>query len=183
MTSSIFTSAANKQPRDLVQRWVIRLGWLSLAMWGVLVLAELVPLEFISPDGQLNFRLAVAATGWLWPLALSLELRQHIRPNGLRALLVALAGLLTLPALAVSVLCAMLSRMAYDDLWEDERVLWRRPDSAVARVVVQLKTDESAQGNDQWRVVQLTPVLGLWQRVEPVDTVAFAKAGWQRVSR
>ncbi|RAK65311.1 hypothetical protein DLM85_17450 [Hymenobacter edaphi] len=170
-------------PYDVVQRWVIRLGWLSLALWGLLVLAEVVPLEFISPDRQLNFRLAVAALGWVWPLALSLKLRRRIRPSGLRALLVGLACLLTLPALAVCALGAVLSGMAYYDTWEDERVLWRRSGSATARVVVQLKTDDSAQGNDQWRVVQLTPVLGLWQQVTPVDTARFDATGWQRVRR
>lgn len=168
-----------------LRRWCLLLGWAIWGLWLLVLLVSVSPLEATSTGLKLIIHLLLAGLSWLMPLALSLHVNVWIRGNSwlIDLLRIGLVGLLLL---LMSVLLFMgpwvvgMAPFPLKPRWTDERVL-RRPDDAWARVAVQQGTDKS--GNPIRRVVQLTPVLGLWQWATPVDTTSFDPSGWQRVNR
>lgn len=65
--------------------------------------------------------------------------------------------------------------------WNNEQVLFVKRHEPSTQVVVQSRNAQFATLSTSYRTVQLTPMLDLWQRIEPVDTATFDTTGWQRV--
>ncbi|GAB2959692.1 hypothetical protein GCM10027048_28790 [Hymenobacter coalescens] len=154
-----------------------------MGLWVLLGVAVRLPLEATSSGPWVGISIVLIGLSWLWPIALSLHLNVWLQGEALllvvlRIVLVGFCLLLTWPVLYVS-LYALAAASSRKQPWQDERVLYVWPGRPAARVAVQQGHDPT--GDPARRVVQLTPVLGLWQLVEPIDTTRFDATGWQRV--
>ncbi|WP_167291169.1 hypothetical protein [Hymenobacter busanensis] len=90
--------------------------------------------------------------------------------------------LLTLAWLLVLLIVLPLSFFFEDAVpWQTKRVLYRSEENPSIRITEQTY-NLFVTTSTTYRVVKLTPVLGLWQLVQPVDTARFNPNGWQRVS-
>ncbi|RTQ50147.1 hypothetical protein EJV47_10960 [Hymenobacter gummosus] len=168
-----------------LRRWCLLLGWSVWGLWLLVILVSISPLEATSIGLKLAIHLLLAGLSWLMPLALSLHVNVWIRGNSwwidlLRIGLVGVLLLLMSVLLFAGPWAVGMAPFPLEPRWTDERVL-RQPDAAWGRVAVQQGTDK--WGNPVKRVVQLTPVLGLWQWVQPVDTARIDPRDWRRVSR
>lgn len=184
MSSATLVAPVDAPPRGRLQRWVIGLGWVGCGLWGLDWLTGTLLLESTAPAGVLlTYHLLEVLLGWLWPLALSLQLRRWVKPDVLRIILTGFAGLLTLPLLGWSLLALLIFTSSPDSRWQTQQVLFRRAADPTIEVVRQTRAEQFVTTYPGYRLVQLTPVLGLWQRVEPVDTTTFDETGWQRVNQ
>lgn len=180
MLSSTTDSLSSARPNS----WVIALGWTGCALWSIELLSSYAKIELVdSADIQILFHVLQIGLGWLWPIALILNLRASTVWPPLRYLLMAGAAFLTVPAFCYSLMYLGLYWIGHQAIWQDEQILYRNITDTEVRIAAQSRDDGFATGYPQHRVVKLTPVLGLWQLAVPVDTSRFKEKGWQRVAQ
>jgi hypothetical protein len=162
--------------RPSVRRSLIGLGWLG---FGLVLIGWLTPnsaVEITEPSLAAAFLYGRLLLGGLWPVVVVRQSFALLRKNQFGGVLAGLSVLLAV-AWLVGLLLTFILR---GPEWQDERMLYTARNESAARVVVQYR-DIFATTSIDYRVVKLTPWLGAWQRVEPVDTLHFDATGWQRV--
>ncbi|WP_400193803.1 hypothetical protein [Hymenobacter sp. B81] len=162
----------------LVRRSPIWLGWLA---WGCISLSVVL--------ARLDLELADREWAVLWArlvffLFLFVPLGAYLQFAGRWPLLVrrvvrVLGALAALPWLLTGCLGCVLMDEAPQSVPETLFRSRTRPEVRIER----RRVNEDEPGLVSYQVVQLTPTLGWWQLVEPVDTAALDFAHWQRVSR
>jgi hypothetical protein len=164
-----------------LKQWLIRLGWLGLALWVLELASEALKLELTdSVNLRFAFHLLRALLGWLAPVALALQFRASSLWAPLRYTLMGIAAALIIPACLISLLTLLFGWVGHEVNWENEQVLYESATDPDIRVVAQSRYDGFPTSDPQHRIVKLTPVLDLWQLAEPVDTATFNWQGWQR---
>ncbi|GAA4375529.1 hypothetical protein [Hymenobacter koreensis] len=175
------TSVSSKSSSDAWRRWIITLGWTGFALMGLDYLSSWENLEASSVGLSQAFGVLQASLWWLWPVALILQLRRWKGPNVLCIVLIGFAGLFTPLALLWGLF--ILKVGASELRWKTNQVLYVNLADPGEQVVRRSRDLGFATLWPQSSVVKLTPVLNLWQHVEPVDTTNFNETGWQRVNQ
>ncbi|WP_162910424.1 hypothetical protein [Hymenobacter oligotrophus] len=112
----------------------------------------------------------------VWPGAVLLHIKPVLSERQWSVVRI-ISVIISMPWLLVAL---ALSAFDNEERWRDRQVVYRHATNPEARIAAQYLEDWPTI-NQEERVVKLTPVLALWQRVEPVDTATFDTTGWQRV--
>ncbi|UYZ59204.1 hypothetical protein [Hymenobacter latericus] len=156
---------------------VICLGWFGLALFLTDRLFDYVPLE-TTHYGLLKLFNKVKNLLFfiVWPGAMLMQAKAVLGKRKWPVLRV-VTVVVSMPWLLLA-----LALLAFDDedRWVDQQVLYRNNANPGVRIAAQYLEDWPSISQEE-RIVKLTPVLGLWQHVETVDTATFDKTGWQRV--
>jgi hypothetical protein len=181
MSNETTVAGQSRRVHDPVRRWLIRLGWLGWALWVLGLGAQNLKIELADAVNlSFAFHLLWALLGWLGPVALALHFRASLMWAPLRYALMGIAAFLVIPAILASLNILFFIWIEHDVKWEDEQLLYESVADADIRVVAQSRYDGFPTNDPAHRIVKLTPVLGLWQFAEPVDTTAFNPQGWKR---
>lgn len=176
MTANSKLQLSKRSTYANVVSWIVKIGWLGFGIVVASWIAEGLPIETTVKELDVGLIYVRLGVGLVWPSAVGVQLYTKIKSQLVGGVLAGLSIALTIPWFLLIVITSV------SDAWQDEEVLYRAKENLEVRIAVQHR-DIFVTTSRGYRVAKLTPLLDVWQIVEPVDTAHFDATGWQRVNQ
>jgi len=157
--------------------------WITLLFLGIsifsMTIGQIIPIEFADwHNTHLFYDIILQGLPIAILLTLVWTLKKE-RPNNANITL----GILTPIIAGITFFGTLFLMFSFGfGAWTDEQIIYENKEKPEMTINTQL-FDIGAFGYGGQRTVQLTPILGIWNWVEPIDTTLLEKEHWNLVQK